>query len=279
MPRQEPRWTHSGGCRLAFIVRWGGGSKPASGPTSFAISGKVSSGSGATIDISGASTRTAVADTSGNFKVTGLAPSAYVINANSPGYVTTPASRDVTVSSSDVTGVDFALTAAPEGLPADVLQEMDNAPSSWIPDSEVILPNGQSRRTTSMSTPPPAVNGSQRTGSYLPSGESRLKKWKARCVRETLSSGHRTSSSPMRRRISSAHKELPAHVPVTSKHRVAPIRMRFRNLENTSLGQHQSALRFVPAPKDPEDPPIGTAPQPIRPRNPRNLNQRRLRTT
>ena len=77
-------------------------------PPTFSISGSVgAAGAGATITLSGAASGTTTADGSGDFSFSGLANGAYTITPTLKGYVFTPKSQAETVSSGNITGVDF----------------------------------------------------------------------------------------------------------------------------------------------------------------------------
>jgi hypothetical protein len=79
-------------------------------PTTWSISGTispVSAGSGATVTLGGAAAATATADGSGNFSFTGLANGSYSVTPSRSGYTFTPASRAVTVSGANQTGINF----------------------------------------------------------------------------------------------------------------------------------------------------------------------------
>jgi len=77
----------------------------------YSISGSVTStGSGATVTLSGAASATVTADGSGNYTFTGLANGSYTVTPSKSGYSFTPPNRGVTVSGANVTGQDFTAT-------------------------------------------------------------------------------------------------------------------------------------------------------------------------
>lgn len=85
------------------------------GTSTWSISGTispVSAGSGAMVTLSGAATATATADSSGNFSFTTLANGSYTVTPSRSGYTFTPASRAVTVSGANQTGINFTGQAA-----------------------------------------------------------------------------------------------------------------------------------------------------------------------
>jgi hypothetical protein len=85
----------------------------------FSISGTISpsaGGSGATVTLSGAGNATATANSSGAYTLTGLTSGSYTITPSNAGYTFTPLSQNVTVSTADVSGVNFtdnAVAVAP----------------------------------------------------------------------------------------------------------------------------------------------------------------------
>ena len=105
---------------LALALTWGcggvtsGKSAQTTVPGTFTISGAISpsaGGNGATLTLSGVSTASATADSAGNYTFTGLASGTYVVAPSHTGYVYTPATQAVTVSGSNVTGVNFTATS------------------------------------------------------------------------------------------------------------------------------------------------------------------------
>jgi hypothetical protein len=81
----------------------------------FSISGGISpaaSGAAATVNLGGAATATATADSSGNYTFNGLANGSYMVMPGKNGYTFTPTSRNVAVSGANVAGVDFTAAQA-----------------------------------------------------------------------------------------------------------------------------------------------------------------------
>jgi hypothetical protein len=77
----------------------------------WSISGTVSpSGSGTLLTLSGTSTGTATADVSGNYSFTGLLNGSYTVTPSKTGYTFSPANQPVTISSANVTSVNFTAT-------------------------------------------------------------------------------------------------------------------------------------------------------------------------
>ena len=84
---------------------------PASFATpAFAISGTISpitAGANATVTLTGTSAGSVTANGLGQFAFSSLGPGSYTVSVSKPGYTMTPASQSVTVSSANVTGVNF----------------------------------------------------------------------------------------------------------------------------------------------------------------------------
>jgi len=80
----------------------------------YSISGTISGagGSGSTVNLTGASTATTTADTSGNYSFTGLVNGSYTITPSKSRFTFTPVNAAATVSGDNVTGVNFTSTAA-----------------------------------------------------------------------------------------------------------------------------------------------------------------------
>jgi hypothetical protein len=79
-------------------------------PQTWSVSGTISpspAGAGATVNLSGASSATVSADSSGNYSFTGLANGAYTVTPTQSGYTFTPTSRSVTINGANATSVNF----------------------------------------------------------------------------------------------------------------------------------------------------------------------------
>jgi uncharacterized protein (TIGR03437 family) len=87
--------------------------QPPPPPPTWSLSGNVLSGSGATVNLTGAASRTATADASGNFSFSGLLDGNYTAIASKAGGTMTPATRTVTVNGASLTGVNFTYTVTP----------------------------------------------------------------------------------------------------------------------------------------------------------------------
>jgi len=80
----------------------------------FSISGTISpvaGGSGATVTLSGAASASTAANSSGAYTFAGLASGSYTITPSNAGYTFTPLSQNVTVSATDVSGLNFTDSA------------------------------------------------------------------------------------------------------------------------------------------------------------------------
>ena len=74
----------------------------------FSMTGSVGvAGSGATIALTGGSSSSTTADSSGNFQFTGLANGTYSVTPSKSNLVFVPASRTVTINNANATGVNF----------------------------------------------------------------------------------------------------------------------------------------------------------------------------
>ena len=80
----------------------------------FSISGTISpvaGGSGATVTLSGTASATTTANSSGAYTLSGLTSGSYTITPTNAGYTFTPLSQNVTLSTANVSGVNFTDTA------------------------------------------------------------------------------------------------------------------------------------------------------------------------
>jgi len=84
------------------------------GGQTFSISGTISptaGGAGATVILSGAAGATTITNGAGNYTFPGLASGSYSVTPNNTGFTFTPASQNVTITTANVTGVNFAAAA------------------------------------------------------------------------------------------------------------------------------------------------------------------------
>jgi hypothetical protein len=93
----------------------GGGSSPASGPSTFSLSGTVSGAvqQGVLVNLTGTASAATTTDASGNYAFSNLANGSYTVTPALAGYTFTPSSLTVPVSGANVTGKNFTATAVP----------------------------------------------------------------------------------------------------------------------------------------------------------------------
>jgi len=93
------------------------------------LSGTISGtgGAGATVTLSGTIPATTTADASGNFSFTGVYSGSYSVTPSNTGYVFVPGNQNVTISQSDVTGVNFTV---PQICPCDTVWTSTTAPTN-----------------------------------------------------------------------------------------------------------------------------------------------------
>jgi hypothetical protein len=101
-----------GGC--SGVVSQNSTNPPPQQAQSYAVSGTISpaaGGAGATVTLSGTASATATADSSGAYTFSGLANGSYAVAPSRTGYTFNPVSQNVTVSGSNVSGLNFTATA------------------------------------------------------------------------------------------------------------------------------------------------------------------------
>jgi len=127
--------------------------------TTYSISGTISpnaGGSGATVTLSGAASATTTTNTSGSYTFTGLVNGTYAVTPSNTGYTFSPGSQSVTISGSNVIGVNFTAT----GLPG-----------TTYSISGTISPNaGGSGATVTLSGAASATTTTNTSGSYTFTG-------------------------------------------------------------------------------------------------------------
>jgi hypothetical protein len=82
----------------------------------YSLSGAITpapNGASATVDLGGAATATATADTSGRYSFTGLVNGSYAVMPRKNGFSFSPTSQHPTVDGGDVTGIDFTAMPLP----------------------------------------------------------------------------------------------------------------------------------------------------------------------
>ena len=108
------------------------------GPT-YTISGTIgppASGAGASVQLGGTGSATVAADSSGNYVFAGLPNGTYTVTPGKSGYAFTPASRSVSVSGADATGISFT-ALGPDKARAN---SYDNAwETAWVNHARSVL--------------------------------------------------------------------------------------------------------------------------------------------
>jgi hypothetical protein len=82
----------------------------------YTVSGTISptaSGSGATVSLTGAATKTVTADASGNYSFTGLSNGTYTVTPTKTAFTFTPTSQSATISGANVSALNFTAQAVP----------------------------------------------------------------------------------------------------------------------------------------------------------------------
>lgn len=135
---------------ISLLLAWGcsgiiSGNNTAQTPTppqTYAISGTISpatGGAGASVALSGTANATTTANNSGAFSFGGLSNGSYVVVPSQTGYTFTPTTQTVTLSGSNVTGVNFTAAAG----------QAHSATASWTASSSVVAGYNVYRGTVS----------------------------------------------------------------------------------------------------------------------------------
>lgn len=98
------------------VVSGKGGQSTPPPPTTYSVSGTISptvGGAGATLTLSGATSATMTASSTGTYGFAGLANGTYTVTPSHTGFTFNPTSRAVTINGADVPGLDFTATAKP----------------------------------------------------------------------------------------------------------------------------------------------------------------------
>jgi len=82
-------------------------------PDTFSVSGTVSGDITAGVTISIGTTHSAVTDSSGNYTISGLSNGSYAVKPSLSGYEFTPEDKNITISGSNITGIDFTAVSKP----------------------------------------------------------------------------------------------------------------------------------------------------------------------
>jgi len=115
----------------------------------YGISGQVTSTgsglSGVTMTLTGASSKTAITDASGNYTFTGLDNGSYTVTPSRTGFTFSPTDNTQTVSGGDLTGVNFTTTAGPSAqivpCPPSGTTNVTIQDFSFTPDNFTIFAN------------------------------------------------------------------------------------------------------------------------------------------
>jgi hypothetical protein len=93
-------------------------------------------GAGTSVQLAGAVSATVAADSSGNYVFTGLSNGTYTVTPGKSGYAFTPASRSVTVSDADASGIGFTAL----GPDKERANSYDNAwETAWVNHARSVL--------------------------------------------------------------------------------------------------------------------------------------------
>jgi len=118
------------------------------------ISGTISpatNGRGATVTLGGAASATTTADASGNFNFVGLSAGSYNVTGSKAGFNFSPASQTVTVSTSNVSGINFIIFS--QSASVDILpgQDIPGIVAAARPGTAFIIHPGTYRLTNPIS--------------------------------------------------------------------------------------------------------------------------------
>jgi hypothetical protein len=92
----------------------------------YSITGTISGGAGATVNLTGAVTATTTADSSGNYSFAGITSGSYTITPTKTGLVFTPTNLAATVAGANILGANFAV---PQNCPCDTIWQPSATPS------------------------------------------------------------------------------------------------------------------------------------------------------
>jgi hypothetical protein len=92
----------------------------------YSITGTISGGAGATVNLTGAVTATTTADSSGNYSFSGITGGSYSITPTKTGLVFTPTNLAATVAGANILGANFAV---PQNCPCDTIWQPSATPS------------------------------------------------------------------------------------------------------------------------------------------------------
>jgi len=122
-----------------------GSPNPPPPPPTFSLSGTITGGSGATIMLTGSASATTTADSSGNFHFSNLATGTYTLTPSKSQYSFSPANRSASVSTADITGINF------KGSPVSAIYYSISGvitPAAGVGGTTVALGGPESKTTT-----------------------------------------------------------------------------------------------------------------------------------
>jgi subtilisin family serine protease len=145
----------------------------------YSLSGRVTNAgvafNGITVNLTGTLSKTAVTDNNGDYRFIGIPDGTYTMTPNVSGYTFTPASRNVTMSGADITGLNFAVVppdigATPTGFDLTVLQ------GNTVSDTMTITNSGAGSLTYRIRTEEASESGSpaKNTGSATSDGYMKM---------------------------------------------------------------------------------------------------------
>jgi inhibitor of cysteine peptidase len=129
----------------------------------YSISGAVvhkgSGLSGVTVTLSGNTSGSLTTDVSGNYTFTGLSNGTYTVTPSKSGYIFTPSSREITISSTDVSNMNFVAVVATYSISGTVIGAVQS-------DVNMTLSGAGSGTTTTDASGNYAFNGLE-NGTYV----------------------------------------------------------------------------------------------------------------
>jgi len=129
----------------------------------YSISGAVvhkgSGLSGVTVTLSGNTSGSLTTDVSGNYTFTGLSNGTYTVTPSKSGYIFTPSSREITISSTDVSNMNFVAVVATYSISGTVIGAVQS-------DANMTLSGAGSGTTTTDASGNYAFNGLE-NGTYV----------------------------------------------------------------------------------------------------------------
>jgi hypothetical protein len=141
------------GTTQAKITGWSGGNFQSAPSITFSISGNVGT-AGATINYSGPSSGSVVADGSGNYTISGLSPGTYTITPSKSGFTFSPLSAGEGSGGSNITGVNFTAISGVYSVPDCRISYCGLVPTTNLYPNGSIIVNGTKTYTVETSNNP-----------------------------------------------------------------------------------------------------------------------------